>query len=112
VTAGLAQLEEHQLSELAAVQDCSQLARCHRTARFNEYISQGVPSEDDIAVYRIDDQMADGTGLVLPRFVRDGMPDTHPKAEATLPLWLDLLKDELRPYRYLAALQELKSSTT
>jgi hypothetical protein len=60
-----------------------------------------VPSEGDIAVYRIDDQMADGTGLVLPRFVRDGLPDTHPNSEATLPLWWDLLKDELRAYRYM-----------
>jgi hypothetical protein len=101
LTAQLTQLEEHQLSELAAAQDCSQLARCHRTARFNEYISQSVPSEGDIAVYRIDDQMADGTGLVLPRFVRDGLPDTHPNTAATLPLWWDLLKDELRPYRYM-----------
>ena len=101
LTAQLTQLEEHQLSELAAAQDCSQLARCHRTARFNEYISQSVPSEGDIAVYRIDDQMADGTGLVLPRFVRDGFPDTHPNREATLPLWWDLLKDELLAYRYM-----------
>jgi hypothetical protein len=45
--------------------------------------------------------MADGTGLVLPRFVRDGMPDTHPNSEATLPLWWDLLRDELRPHRYI-----------
>ena len=100
-TAGLAQLEEHQLSELAAAQDCSQLARCHRTARFNEYISQSVPSEGDIAVYRIDDQMADGTGLVLPRFVRDGLPDTHPNSEATLPLWWELLKDEMPEHRVI-----------
>jgi hypothetical protein len=108
LTAQLAQLEEHQLSELAAAQDCSQLARCRRTARFNEYISQSVQSEGDIAVYRIDDQMADGTGLVLPRFVRDGMPDTHPNSEATLPLWWDLLKDELRPYHYLDELRRQK----
>jgi len=100
LTAQLTQLEEHQLSELAAAQDCSQLARCHRTARFNEYISQSVPSEGDIAVYRIDDQMADETGLVLPRFVRDDS-DTHPNSEATLPLWWDLLKDELLAYRYI-----------
>ena len=91
--------------ELAAAQDCSQLARCHRTARFNEYISQSVPSDDDMAVYRIDDQMADETGLVLPRFVRDGPPDTHPNSEATLPLWWDLLKDELRTYRYMDELR-------
>jgi hypothetical protein len=118
LTADLTQLEEHQLSELAATQDCSQLARCHRTARFNEYISQSVTSEGDIAVYRIDDQMADETGLVLPRFVRDDR-DTHPNSEATSPLWWDLIRDELRAYRYMdeirrgregqrsAALQEL-----
>jgi hypothetical protein len=101
-TAQLTQLEEQQLSALAAAQDCSQLARCHRTARFNEYISQSVPSEGDIAVYRIDDQMADGTGLVLPRFVRDDdLPDTHPNREATLPLWWDVLKDELRAHHYM-----------
>jgi hypothetical protein len=104
LTAQLTQLEEHQLSELAAAQDCSQLARCHRTARFNEYISQSVPSEGGIAVYRIDDQMADGTGLVLPRFVRDGFPDTHPNREATLPLWWDLLKEEMKHYRMMDAL--------
>jgi hypothetical protein len=100
VTAGLSQLEEQQLSELAAAQDCSQLARCHRTARFNEYISQSVPSEGDIAVYRIDDQMADGTGLVLPRFVLDDA-DTHANSEETSALWWELLKDELRAYRYI-----------
>jgi hypothetical protein len=107
VTAGLAGLEEHQLSELAATQDCSQLARCHRTARFNEYISQNVPSEGDIAVYRIDDQMADRTGLVLPEFVRDD-PDTHPKSEATAPLWWDLLRDEMRAHRYIDEVRRQK----
>ena len=105
LTAQLTQLEEHQLSELAAAQDCSQLARCHRTARFNEFISQNLSSDEDLAVYRIDDQMADGTGLVLPRFVRDGLPDTHPNREATLPLWWDLLKDELLAYRYMDGLR-------
>ena len=107
LTAYMTHLEERQLIELAAAQDSSHLARCHRTARFNEYISQSVPSDGDLAVYRIDDQMADGTGLVLPRFVRDGMPDTHPNTEATLPLWWDLLKDELRAYHYLDAVRRL-----
>ena len=104
LTAQLTQLEEHQLSELAAAQDCSQLARCHRTARFNEYISQSVPSEGDIAVYRIDDQMADETGLILPRFVRDGPPNLH-ASEVTLALWWDLLKDEVPDYRLMDELR-------
>ena len=105
LTAHMTHLEERQLIELTATQDCSHLARCHRTARFNEYISQGVPSEGDIAVYRIDDQMADETGLVLPEFVRDDLPDTHPNSEATLPLWWDLLKDEIQHYRLMDGLR-------
>jgi hypothetical protein len=94
LTARITHFEERQLIELAAAQDCSHLARCHRTARFNEYISQSVPSDGDLAVYRIDDQMADETGLILPRFVRDGPPNQH-ASEATLALWWDLLKDEM-----------------
>ena len=105
LTAHMIHFEERQLIELAAAQDCSHLARCHRTARFNEYISQGVPSDGDLAVYRIDDQMADETGLILPRFVRDGPPDLHATSEATLPLWWDLLKDEVQEYRLIEELR-------
>jgi hypothetical protein len=97
-TSQIIHFEEQQLSELAAAQDCSHLARCRRTARFNEYISQSVRSDGGLAVYRIDDQMADETGLILPTFVRDGAPDLH-ASEATLPLWWDLLKDEVPEYR-------------
>jgi hypothetical protein len=100
LTALIARLEERQVIELAAAQDCSHLARCHRTSRFNEYISQNVPSDDDLAVYRIDDQMADETGLILPRFVRAGTPNQH-ASEATLPLWQALLKDEVPWYRMM-----------
>lgn len=100
LTARIAHCEERQLIELAAAQDCSHLARCHRTARFNEYISQSVPSDGDLAVYRIDDQMADETGLILPRFVRDGPPNLH-ASEATLPLWWELLKDEVPEHRLI-----------
>jgi hypothetical protein len=100
LTARLIDFEERQLIELAGAQDCSHLARCHRTARFNEYISQSVPSDGDVAVYRIDDQMADETGLILPRFVRDGPPNLH-ASEATLPLWWDLLKDEMPEHRVM-----------
>jgi hypothetical protein len=104
LTAYMTHLEERQLIELAAAQDSSHLARCHRTARFNEYISQSVPSDGDLAVYRIDDQMADETGLILPRFVRDGPPNLH-ASEATLPLWWDLLKDEVPEYRLMDELR-------
>jgi hypothetical protein len=100
LTAPMTHLEERQVIELAAAQDCSHLARCRRTARFNEYISQGVPAGGDLAVYRIDDQMADETGLILPRFVRDGLPNLH-ASEATLPLWWDLLGDEVPEHRLL-----------
>src|SRR6185503_13152545 len=82
-TALTSRLEERQLAELAAIQDCSHLERCHRTTRFNDYISQNVPSGDDLGVYRIDDQMADETGLILPGFVREGAPNVH-ASEATL----------------------------
>jgi hypothetical protein len=97
MTAEMAHLEEHQLIELTATQDCSHLARCHRTARFNEYISQGLPSDSGLSVYRIDDQMADETGLILPTFLRDGPPDVH-ASETTLPLWWDQLKHEMPAY--------------
>jgi hypothetical protein len=87
-------LEQRQLIELSAAQDCSHLARCHRTTRFNDYISQSMPSDVGLAVYRIDDQMADETGALLPRFMRD-RPDIHASNEATLPLWWELLKNEM-----------------
>jgi hypothetical protein len=92
LTAVVARLEERQLTELAVAQDCSHLARCRRTARFNDFISQNLPADDDLAVYRIDDQMADETGLILPRFVRKGAPDIHARSEATLPLWWEELR--------------------
>jgi hypothetical protein len=95
----MAGLEERQSAELVAVQDCSLLARCRRTARFNEFISQNLPSDDHVAVYRIDDQMADETGLILPGFVRAGEADIHASSEATLPLWWELLKREMPDYR-------------
>jgi hypothetical protein len=104
VTALTTRLEKRQLIELAATQDCSHIARCHRTARFNEFISQNVPSGDNLAVYRIDDQMADETGLILPRFVREGTANVH-ASEATLPLWQALLEDELPEYRLMAELR-------
>ena len=104
LTAQMTDLEERQLIELAAAQDCSHLARCHRTARFNEYISQSMPSEGDTAVYRIDDQMADETGLILPAFVRGGPPNLH-ASEATLPLWWGVLKDEVPVYRIMDELR-------
>jgi hypothetical protein len=97
MTAEMARLEEGQLSELAASQDCSHLARCRRTTRFNEYIAQNAPADSDLGVYRIDDQMADETGLILPTFVRDGPSDVH-ASETTLPIWWDLLKDEMPAY--------------
>jgi hypothetical protein len=103
-TALTSRLEERQLIELAAAQDCSHLERCRRTARFNEYIRQNVPSDDDLAVYRIDDQMADETGLILPRFVREGTPNVH-AAEATLPLWQALLQEEVPEYRVMEELR-------
>jgi hypothetical protein len=101
----MAHLEERQLMELAATQDCSHLARCHRTARFNDYISQGAPSGGDLAVYRIDDQMADETGLISPRFISDGLPNIHAREAATLPIWWELLKDELPDHRMLDELR-------
>jgi hypothetical protein len=58
-----------------------------------------------VAVYRIDDQMADETGLILPRFVRPGAPNQH-ATEATLPLWQALLKDEVPWYRIMDDLRQ------
>jgi hypothetical protein len=92
MTAMVARLEEHQLVELAETQDCSLLARCRRTTRFNDFISQNGPSGDGRAVYRIDDQMADETGLIRPQFVRKGAPDIHASSEATVPLWWEQLE--------------------
>ena len=103
-TALTSRLEERQLADLAAAQDCSHLERCHRTARFNDYISQNVPIGDDLAVYRIDDQMADETGLILPQFVREGAANVH-ATEATLPLWQALLQDEVPEYRVMEELR-------
>jgi hypothetical protein len=103
ITALTSRLEERQLADLAAAQDCSHLERCRRTARFNDYISQNVPTDDDVAVYRIDDQMADETGLILPQFVREGAPNVH-ATEATLPLWQALLQDEVPEYRVMEEL--------
>jgi hypothetical protein len=97
-------LEETQLVELFATQDCTHLTRCRRTSRFNEFIAQNMPTGDDVAVYRIDDQMADETGLILPRFVRDGEADIHARTEETLPLWWELLKDEMPHYRMTSEL--------
>jgi hypothetical protein len=104
ITALTSRLEERQLVELAATQECSHLERCRRTARFNEYVSQSVPPDDHLAVYRIDDQMADETGLILPRFVREGAPNVH-ASEATLPLWQALLEDEVPEYRVMEELR-------
>jgi hypothetical protein len=103
-TALTGRVEERKVAELAAVKDCSHLERCHRTTRFNDYISQNVPSDDDLAVYRIDDQMADETGLILPEFVREGAPDVH-ASETTLPLWQALLQDEVPEYRVMEELR-------
>jgi hypothetical protein len=105
LTAQMSGLEERKLIELAAAQDCSHLARCRRTARFNGYISKSAPSDAGLAAYRIDDQMADETGLILPRFVRDGPPNLH-ASEATLPLWWDLLKDEVPGFRMVDELRQ------
>ena len=44
-------------------------------------------------------QMADETGLILPKFVRHGEADIHARTEETLPLWWELLKDEMPHYR-------------
>ncbi len=103
-TALTSRLDERQLAELAAAQDCSHLERCHRTSRFNEYLSQNMPTGDDFAVYRIDDQMADETGLILPQFVREGVPNVH-ATEATLPLWQALLQGEVPEYRVMEELR-------
>jgi hypothetical protein len=92
-------LEEGRLADLVAVQDCTHVTRCHRTARFNEFIAQNLPSDEHVGVYRIDDQMADETGLILPGFLRDGEPDIHARSDATVPLWWELLKDEMPDYR-------------
>jgi hypothetical protein len=103
-TALTSRLEAAQLAELDAIQDCSHIERCHRTTRFNDYISQNMPTGDDLGVYRIDDQMADETGLILPQFVREGAPNVH-ASEATLPLWQALLQDEVPEYRVMEELR-------
>jgi hypothetical protein len=104
VTAQMGRLEEHEVAELATTQDCSHLARCERTARFNDYISQGAPS-GVAAVYRIDDEMADEASLILPRFIRAGPPNLH-ASEATLSLWWDRLKDEVPGFRIVDELRQ------
>jgi hypothetical protein len=103
-TALTSRLDKRRLIELAATQDCSHLGRCLRTSRFNEYLSRNVPTGDDLGVYRIDDQMADETGLILPQFVREGAPNVH-ATEATLPLWQALLQDEVPEYRVMEELR-------
>jgi hypothetical protein len=109
-TAAMTGLEKRHVIELAATQDCSHLPRCRRTSRFNDYICQNLPSDGALAVYRIDDQMADETGLVLPTFLRQGRVDHHADPAVTLSLWCEVLKDEVPALRRLAGRQPVTQS--
>ncbi|WP_313443929.1 hypothetical protein [Brevundimonas sp.] len=100
-TAKMAGVDEAKFRTIGEQIDCSHLERCRRQSRFNDRLQAGF-DELPLQAFRIDEGMADESGMIRPEFIspRNAF-DHHAWKARTLPLWQDALKDLVRPYARL-----------